>query len=347
MNILIIKLSAIGDVVHTLPSLALLRKLYPNTHITWVIEEAASYLIFGHPDLDQVIISRRKAWIEDLKRGKIWPVAREVHSFFKALRSQSYDMVIDFHGLFKSAVMVAISGGKRKIGYDSLQEMSGLFYNERIPEDMGKHAVDRYMDFIRYLDRKDGLGNNMPVLFHIPIQETNHRRVEALLAEHGLDIHKSFVAVNPLALWETKLWSDEKFAELGDRIVNELNIPVVFTGSQSAYTDGIGRRMHRPSIHLGGKTSLKDLAALYGKASLLVTTDSGPMHIAAAVGTPVVALFGPTDPVRTGPYGEKHIVIRKDLACSPCFKKDCPTRQCLEEVEVEDVFAAVKHILVA
>jgi len=92
---------------------------------------------------------------------------------------------------------------------------------------------------------------------------------------------------------------------------------------------------------------LKDLAALYGKASLLVTTDSGPMHIAAAVGTPVVALFGPTDPVRTGPYGEKHIVIRKDLACSPCFKKDCPTRQCLEEVEVEDVFAAVKHILVA
>jgi 3-deoxy-D-manno-octulosonic-acid transferase/heptosyltransferase-1 len=343
MNILIVKLSAIGDVIHALPSLTALRKLYPDAHITWVIEEAAADLIVGHPDLDRVLVSSRKAWLEDFRQGKIRRASRGFRMFVRELRDRHYDIVIDFHGLLKSAVIVALSSGERKIGYNSIQESSGLFYNERIPEDMSKHAVDRYLDFIRYLNGNTKLPD--PVQFRIPIDNANRRRVEALLMEHGLDSDQPFVAVNPLALWETKLWSAEKFAQLSDRIIHELGVPVVLTGAKSEDTGTILQKMRSVPVDLGAKTSLRDLAALYERASVLVTTDSGPMHIAAAMGTPVIALFGPTDPTRTGPYGEGHTVIRKDLACSPCFKKECLTRECLEAIRVEEVFEAVKKSL--
>jgi 3-deoxy-D-manno-octulosonic-acid transferase/heptosyltransferase-1 len=130
MNILIVKLSAIGDVIHTLPSLAALRRLYPDAHITWVIEEAAADLIIHHPCLDDVLISRRKRWIKDIKTGKFHSTWREVRSFLARLNSRPYGLVIDFHGLFKSSAIVGLSKGKRKLGYDSWQELSGLFLNE-------------------------------------------------------------------------------------------------------------------------------------------------------------------------------------------------------------------------
>ena len=147
MNILIVKLSAIGDVIDTLPSVSALRRLYPQAHITWVVEEAASDLVLNHPQLDEVLIFRRKTWIKNIKAGQVRSVWQEVRLFIRNLRQRPYDLVIDFHGLFKSSVIVFLSGGKRKLGYDSLQELSGLFLTEKIPEDMGKHALERYLDF--------------------------------------------------------------------------------------------------------------------------------------------------------------------------------------------------------
>ena len=340
MNILIIKLSAIGDVIHTLPSLAALRKLYPDANITWVVEEASSDLIKDHPYLDRVIISRRKQWIDDLKHCRTGKPLREIKSFINDLRTQPYDLVIDFHGLFKSAVVVFLSSGKRKLGYDSMQELSGLFLNEKIPEDMKKHAVDRYLDFLRYL----GADVKEPE-FLIPIREENKKRVEGLLQINGIDKKDRFVAVSPVALWDTKLWEDGKFARLCDRITEELKIRVVFTGSDREKLEHIRSRMRTTSINMGGETTLRDLAYLYRLSSLLITTDSGPMHIAAAAGTPVIALFGPTDPSRTGPYGIGHTVIRKELSCSPCFLKKCDTIKCMYDITVEEVFQAVAEKL--
>ncbi|MBE9547678.1 MAG: glycosyltransferase family 9 protein, partial [Proteobacteria bacterium] len=353
VNILIIKLSAIGDVIHTLPSLSALRGLYPDADITWVIEEASSDIIKDHPLLDRVIVSRRKKWMADLKKlHGVSRTIREIRTFISRLRDRQYDLVIDFHGLFKSSLIVLLSGGKRKLGYDSMQELSGLFLNEKIHEDMGKHAVDRYLDFLRHLGSDTGDKE-----FLIPIQKENKDRVEKLLNIpkidienkdcptvlegsmsilgniNNIDIKKRFVAVNPMAFWETKLWEDEKFAGLCDRITKELRAKVVFTGGGGdGMIEHIQSLMSHPSVNLGGKTTLKDLAYLYKLASLVITTDSGPMHIAAAMRTPVVALFGPTDPLRTGPYGEGHVVIRKEMPCSPCFLKKCDSRKCMKEI---------------
>jgi heptosyltransferase-1 len=367
VNILIVKLSATGDVIHTLPALAALRRLYPDAEITWVVEEAAADLLAGHPDLNQVIISRRKTWLNELREGRIVKPLREIRAFLRELRSRRYDLVIDFHGLLKSAVIVALSGGKRKLGYDSLQEGSGLFYSEKIPEDLGKHAVDRYLDFVRHLvmgkrDRSETACLDAAPEFTITIGEKEQRHVAALLDEHG-DIlsggkrigdaetgeerkrENRFVAVSPVAFWETKLWEDGKFAELCDRIHQELGFGVILTGSEADPLDRIRSRMKTASVNLGGRTSLRELACLFRQAALVVTTDSGPMHLAAAVRTPVVALFGPTDPARTGPYGPGHRVIRRELPCMPCFRKRCEEPRCMTEISVDEVFTAVKEIL--
>jgi 3-deoxy-D-manno-octulosonic-acid transferase/heptosyltransferase-1 len=203
---------------------------------------------------------------------------------------------------------------------------------------MGKHAVDRYLDFVRYL----GGAEHNPE-FIIRTGDGNRQKVEDLLRSNHIDSKAPFVAINPVAFWETKLWQDDKFARLADRIVEELGVPVVFTGGNGGKRiDRIRSFMKTLSTSLEGQTTLKDLAYVYRLSALLVTTDSGPMHIAAAVGTPTVALFGPTDPRRTGPYGRNHIVIRKEMECSPCFKKRCDTKQCMKDIAVEEVLEAVK-----
>jgi len=339
MNILIVKLSAIGDVIHTLPSLAELRRLYPDDHITWVVEEAAAGLIEGHPYLNKVLISRRKSWIKYFKSGKISRLSREIRSFIKELRERPYDLVIDFHGLLKSALIVLFAGGKRKLGYDSLQELSGLFYNEKIPEDMNKHAVDRYRDLLRYLGAK-----TEPAEFIFPPDSDAEAKVELLLRKNDL-ADKKFIAVNPVAYWETKLWDNEKFARLAEMIKKQLDVEVVFTGSEKQAIEKITAQISTKAVNLAGKTTLPELASLYRRAELLITTDSGPMHLAAALGKPVVALFGPTDPQRTGPYGQGHKIVRTELSCSPCFLKKCPTKKCMQDITAEQVFTAVKERL--
>jgi len=338
VNILIVKLSAIGDVVHTLPSLAALRKRYPDAHITWVIEEDSADIIGGHPCLDRIVVSRRKSWVKNLRTLRnVRKTIGDIRSFIATLRDRKYDLVVDFHGLLKSSIIVLLSGGRRRIGYNSMQELSGLFLNDKVYEDMEKHAVDRYLDLPRHL----GADTDTPE-FYIHIEEENRRSVEHLLGENGINVKEPFVSVNPVALWDTKMWEDDKFAQLCDRIVEELSLKVVFTGGRDRETvEHIRSLMHLPSVDLAGKTTLRDLAYLYELSSLVVTTDSGPMHVAAAVGTPTVALFGSTDPARTGPYGEGHTVIRKDLPCSPCFLKRCETRRCMREISVEEVFRAI------
>ncbi|MEN6432646.1 MAG: lipopolysaccharide heptosyltransferase II [Smithella sp.] len=340
VNILIVKLSAIGDVIHTLPSLAVLRRLYPEAHITWVVEEAAADLVRNHPYLDSVLVSRRKSWSKDLLRGHFRSSLDEILTFMKTLRQLDYDLVIDFHGLFKSSIIVFLSRGKRKIGYDSWQELSGLFLNEKIPEDMNKHAVDRYLDFPRYLGAKIDRAE-----FVLPSNKEAQEKVLRLLGEYNLE-DKKFVAINPIALWETKLWSNENFAYLADLINNKLQVKVVFTGSEKGPIEKIISLMNTECVNLGGKTTLLDLAYLYKKARIVITTDSGPMHLAVAVKTPVIALFGPTDPARTGPYGAGHTIIRTELPCSPCFLKKCSTKQCMKDISPRQVFAALEKKLV-
>ncbi len=342
-SILIIKLSAIGDVVQSLPLLSVLRENFPAARIDWLIEEEASEIIKGHPAVSRVFISHRKAWQKRILKGTEYSsVIRESFRFIKEIRSCRYDLVIDLQGLFKSGILTGLSRGKRKIGMAGAREGGWLFLNERPVEvDYQKHAIDLYLEFAEYLgcDFTSWNGN-------IPVSQKDKGSIDQVLDKDGNE-KRPLVIINPMAKWKTKLWEPERFALLADRLQHDLSCEVFFTGSRHDRTaiEDISKMMKKEPGNLAGRTSLKELAYLFTRSKVLVTTDTGPMHIAAAMGCPVVALFGPTAPWRTGPYGQGHRVIRAEVDCSPCFKKKCDHMTCMKEIMVEDVFEAAKGII--
>ncbi len=346
MEILVVKLSAIGDVVHTLPALESIRAAYPESHITWLVEENAQDIIRGHPCLDYIIVSKRKRWMRGLlRRRTCLQTLGEIISFIKELRDRKYDLVIDFQGLFKSGILTILSGGKRRIGYDKTREFSYVFLNERIPPcDPDLHAVDRYLNLAGNLGGEVSGPGSL-----IPVAKKDVAYVKEFLGNNGIYGSHRIIAVHPGSGWATKLWDQEKFGPLCDRIIDAFDTRIIFTGDKNdrSMIEKITSEMRGKVFNSAGMLSLRELAHLLSLADLMITTDTGPMHIASAMDTPVVAIFGPTAPWRTGPYGEGHTVIRSDLACSPCFKKKCDTKRCMGEIAVDDVFSAVARKLAA
>ena len=339
-SILLIKLSAIGDVVHTLPLLEVLRKSFPLAKIDWLVEEEAWPIIEGHKDIDRVIVSYRKSWQENIFSPLQRPaILKEIKRFVQTVRSRHYDLVIDLHGLFKSGILAGLARARRKIGFTGGKEGSMLFLTDRpYPFDYNRHALDRYLQAAEYLGcRADSCKGE------IPLQGKDKERIDRLLAER-FTREDTLVAINPMARWITKLWEEKRFTSLAGRLQEELSCKVLFTGSPAdrPVIDRIIKSINPRPLNLAGRTTLRELAYLYTRCRLMVTTDTGPMHIAAAMGVPVVALFGPTAPQRTGPYGKGHTVIRERLECSPCFKKKCAHLTCMKRITVEKVFDTVR-----
>ncbi len=337
MRILIVKLSAIGDVVQSLPALEAIKRTFPHSNIDWAVEAAASGILEGHPLIDRLLVSRRKEWMRMLKRPSTFLCGlRGFRGFIGELRGRRYDIAIDLQGLLKSGIVMCLVRAKRKIGFAGTRELSHLFLNERLPAyDADKHALERYLDVARYLGAVDPSPNcTLPVGRELAVMRERVRGIDA----EG----RKLVIINPVARWNTKLWQEDKFAQLADRLVLERNAVVVLTGSAGdrEVTGRIRAMMRQQAVDWAGETTLRELAALATMADLFITTDTGPMHLAAAAGTRVVALFGPTAPWRTGPYGPGHVVVRAGLACSPCFRRACDEGvRCMEAISVEDVMA--------
>ena len=377
MEIVIIKLSAIGDVIHTLPALELLHRHFPESRITWVVEEKAAGIVSGHPSINKVIVSKRKQWIADLRMLSRWyPVFKEVRFFLRELRATNYDLVIDFQGLFKSAILVLLSRGVRKVGYDKTRELSYLVLTHKISSPpMDQHAVTRNIGLVNalcqlsseaqspfpgaytttafYAERAHTKTPSLSSMQHIPdgfiiaIGEGDRRNVECLLQDVGIGELKPLVVVNAPAGWETKRWEMQKMAALSDRLIERYDAHLIYTGTSndSPYINAILSFMEHPAVNAAGRTSLKELACLMKRADLLITTDSGPMHLASAMGTPLVAIFGPTAPWRTGPYSAHAQILRQHVPCGPCFKKKCSSMMCMHGIGVEDVIESVEKLM--
>jgi lipopolysaccharide heptosyltransferase I len=349
MQILIVKLSAIGDVIHALPALNALRKHFPDAQIDWLVEEAAADLLTGHHALRRVIVCPRKHWMRDLSVSKgreSRAVFRSVRQFVRELRRTRYDLVFDFQNLLKSAVWVGLARGNQKIGFGrGLQhpEASYLFYNLQVPApSMEIHALERYLLLLR------AVGIERPAItYNLPVFETHRAAAKQLLAEAGLGAKQLLVAIHPMAGWPTKRWTPAGFAALADWLIESHGAGVIVTGAVTDQTEisAITTRMQHTAVDLCGHTDLMTLAALYESVACLISTDTGPMHLAAAVGAPVVALFAPTAPWRTGPYGPGHIVVRPDVPCSPCFQRTAEMCQCMRQIDLETVKRKVESML--
>jgi lipopolysaccharide heptosyltransferase I len=326
MRILIIKPSSLGDVVHALPTVNLIRKKFPDATITWLINDnLASLLKKGCPVIDGLIAFPRREF------GKFWQLPR-VLTFMRRLRAENFDIVIDLQGLLRSGLMTRATRAPRRIGLSDAREGSRVFYNE-IVEVPRIHAVDRYLQAAHHLGC-----DISSVEFPLNSIPSDVSYVDGLVPKSG-----ALIAVNPSARWDTKLWGDDKFAALLKQLPRDR---VVLTGSAEDATRI--EKLSQGCTNLAGKTDLAQLAEVYRRCAVVITNDSGPMHLAAAVGTPVVAVFGPTDPALTGPYGKRHVVLRSGIPCSPCMKLYCthtPRMECMKLLTVEQVLAAAQPFL--
>jgi heptosyltransferase-1 len=332
-QILLVKLSSFGDVLHTLPTLEALRDAYPEAHITWLVEAAYAPLLSGHPALTEVWVAPRLRPAEFFFGSN----PTTLMNLFKQLRARPFDLVLDLQGLLKSAVWVALARSPRKVGYDRTREFSYLALTERLPPfDPEAHAVWRYLNLAHYLGAP-----HTPPRFRLGLDPA----VDLATLFLG-KAERPLAVLHPGARWASKLWPSSSWARLAEWL-NQRGFQVAVTGSRADYelAAEILGQSQAPILNLAGRTSLAELAGVLRQASLAVTTDTGAMHLAAALGTKVTALFGPTAPWRTGPFGPGHQVVRLNLPCSPCFKRHCPEPRCLSDLTPEMVAAACEKIL--
>jgi heptosyltransferase I len=335
VKILIIKPSSLGDVVHALPTVARIRGKFPDASVSWLINAELSPLLADCPLISERIEFQRRQYAK-------------LPALLSRIRRARFDLVVDLQGLFRSGLMTWATGAPRRIGRSDAREGARFAYTEIVPVPDSQtpgtiprgfaaniHAVERYLLIADYLECPP-----QPVSFPLGRDDAAVHAVDALLVAAP---SSGLIAVNPSARWPTKLWGSENFRALLAQLPRD-RIVLTGSGGEASHVTAIADGC----LNLAGKTNLLELVELLRRCAVLVTGDSGPMHLAAAVGTPVVAIFGSTDPVLTGPYGSGHVVLRADLPCSPCLSPQCTNpvaMECMKRVTVEQVRAALEPFL--
>ncbi len=334
-RILLIKPSSLGDIVHAFPVVSAIKTQWPGSHITWVVKQQWADLVERAEGIDRV-----------------WPVEMTVRSWIRegrALRAQRFDLAIDLQGLFRSGILARFSGAPTRIGFANGREGSPWFYTQRVPvPNPDIHAVDRYLSVAAAL----GASLTDKPRFDFRLPEKDVTAVRELCRRRGFSVDRPWVAMNIGSRWPTKRWPLASFAAVVDQLHETHRDPVVMIGGEDerAYMNKLRALTDRPFIDLIGDIPLGYLPALLSKATVMITNDSGPMHIAAALGVPVIAIFGPTSAARTGPYGDGHQVLTNRIPCSPCFSRVCrhdPALECLHLIKPAHVVDVIRPLLAA
>jgi heptosyltransferase I len=326
MRILIIRLGAIGDVVHTLPALAALRRTWPQAYLAWAVERGgAAKLLQGNPCLDDLIELDMRGWRKRLGQAETW---RAIFGSVKRLHAGRFDVALDFQGLMKSAAIAQFSRAARKIGFatEALRERgSAAVYTEQVAVDDQDHVIKKNLRLVEHI------GGAWPVRYEFPLALSDE---ELAFAEtQAARCEGQFAILNPGGGWVTKLWSTAGFADIADRLWQAF-------GLRSFVTYGPGEEELAREIIEQAKAgaaelleaNLKQYFALAQRARLFVGGDTGPLHLAAAAGTPIVALFGPTSARRNGPFDVDDVVVeRLDLDCrTDCYRRSCSHISCMK-----------------
>jgi heptosyltransferase-1 len=339
-RILLIKPSSLGDIIHALPVLAAIRRSWPQAHVAWLVGSNFASLLAEHPMLDEVIAFDRERF------GRMWrnpSIFAEFWRFVGQIRGRRFDLVIDLQGLMRSAILSYFGGVPTRVGFADAREGAWLFYNRRVRcPAQAEHAVQKNLHLAQTL----GLAVE-PVEFPLPVSAGERREADELLTAAAGVPMSGITAVVVGARWESKLWPAARFAELIDRVHADGGPRCVLLGAAadrglaSAVADAC--RGERP-VDLVGRTTLRQLVALLERAEQVICLDSGPMHIAAALNKPLVSLFGPTNPERTGPYSPEARVVRVPLPCSPCYRRTCPLghHNCMQKLAVDQVLTCVR-----
>ncbi len=346
-NILIIRLSAIGDVINVLPALRRLRTQYPDSKITWLVEDRASEILRGHPDVDEVIIYPRNKWQRGiLKVNKSLKVISESLSFYKQLRKNHYDLVIDFQGNLKSAVMNLITGSGNRLGFGNgyCKEFNYLStQHHSYPAGKKIHRIEKNLSLLKELDIETKFLR--PAL---PVTKNDKEYISNFINKNA-DPSLPIIIIHPgtSKFGSFKQWSSQNYTLLADKILDKYKANVILTWGPGEFdtVKEIVRNMKHNALPACETKSIKQLTELIKCATLFIGGDTGPLHIASIMGIPIVGIYGPKDPAIYGPYDGKAIVIKKDVPCSPCRKRTCGDPICMSSLLPDDVFHGVEKLI--
>lgn len=334
-NILIIKMSSLGDILHTLPFAAALRKRYPQAKISWLVHPQFAGFVPDKPVIDEVL------YFDKVKFNKLG-LSDKIKYFFSMrsmLHSKHFDLVIDMQGLFKSAVLAAISGCSNRIGYCEMREGSGLISKAICGSHSKDHVIERYLDVARYLG-----ADVQEVEFPMPDLTEESRSIREKLAAQN--VTGDYVVFVPGARWQTKEWPVEYYARLAAMITAEGTAVVLAGGPDDMDKGSRIKELCPAAADLTGQTSLRELAALIKGCAVYISADTGPLHFAAALKKPLIAMYGPTKADRTGPYGsDKASVLLSPADCAGCLKKSCNDWHCMHDITPKMVYKAYKEKL--
>ncbi len=366
-RILLIKLSAVGDVVHTIPVLNKLRRRYGAARIDWLTTPPIAELLRHHPAITNVVEFDRSGW----SAGWVWPAFASSARLAAKLRAVDYDLVVDVHGQFRTATLTLATGAPVRIGFDRPRREVWAASRRTLPREARKHAWKgaregswlAYTHHIRVptldvhaVDRYLGVG---PLLgldaeaadFSFPIPAIAAERVDRLLQAHGMTGAgtRPLLTIAPGTIWETKHWRTEGFAEVARHFMRKgFAVALIGSARERAVCDKVAG-LAPGCVNLAGETALSELAAIIRRSTICLTNDSGPMHLAVALERPVVSIFGPTDSVWIGPYRRADAVLQAGLSCAPCYLRllsRCPhDHACMREVSAQAVIERIETAL--
>jgi heptosyltransferase III len=345
LNILIIKLKHLGDVLVTTPCLTALRETFPQSRITMIVNQGTEAMIQDNPCLSEIVILEREP------RKKPLEALRYQLRLLDRLRKRRFDLSIEFSGGDRGAILSWLSGAKVRIGYHP-KKGKQWWWKKAFTQTIkasgdNQHVVEHHWEAVRLLGIKTSPGN---LGFYWSARD--RESLNLLLSPKGLDMEKPYVIVHPTSRWMFKTWRPEGYAQVIDHIQKTMGLPVVVTGGpekkeQEAIAAILGQCRIMP-VDLSGQLNLKQLGCLIAGGKLFFGVDSAPMHMAAAVNTPVLALFGPSGDHMWGPWGQGHQVIKKDWDCRPCGEDGCQgskISRCLVEITTEEVIAGLEQLL--
>lgn len=344
-KILIVRLSAIGDTIHGLPVLNAIKRENPDVHISWLVEKESSFLLKENPFVDKLFIFDKSGL---KKNGLSFDSLSLMKGLVSSLKKEQFDIAIDLQGLFKSGLLTALSGAKRKIGFKGTREFAEFFLNERVDAgkifDDNEHVIEKNMKLARHLGIKDlSVGYCLPL-----ISEDIKTKIDDILC--FADSTKKIVAIIPVTTWQTKFWPEEHWRELLTYLNPKFNVVITGIEKDLPYISSITDHLPDDSFtNLAGKTSLLDLIELFSRIDIVIGVDTGPLHLAVATETPqVISILGPTSAKRNGALGHKNLYT--DLSCQPCHKKKCALEPekailCMKTLKPERVIETVESFL--
>ena len=335
-NVLIVKLSALGDVIHALPVSYAIKETFPDAKVTWVVEPPSYDLLKMNPCVDKIILFNKKNF-RSLKG-----FMKEFFPFKKELQEQSYDAVLDLQGLFKSAAIAFFAKSNIKLGICNMRELSDKVSKPVIGENAEGHIVERYLDTARAVGCVVGQVN-----FPIQVPVTESEKARAIMEHAGIRDGNPYVTFVVGANWPNKRWPTKNFAALGDWFYGLAVVPVLVgagdVDEQRAHE--IESLMEVPPINLVNRTNIAQLTHVIRSSRLVIGGDTGPVHLGAALGVRTVMLMGPTNATRNGAFGQVENSIEVERTCKGCWKRFCPLNEdCLEKIPVSFVEEKIKSM---